>query len=207
MKQTIKMNRYKLIIVSIVLVFICLIPDAYGQEKIRSRFPEMMLKRTEADRIAAIPGFHHFVFQLTGSDKKGIFGIRRVYTLVVWAADKDNKFLDTDPNTITVIDPFKLEYTTNKIDKEISDTDEELKMSYYVMSKKQYDKLVTSTTRFLIFIPYNKTPDQKYSWQGYKTYEVYPVDKPEDINASDFNPKVKTEDNYLKPTPPARPEE
>jgi hypothetical protein len=176
-------------------------------EKIKSRFPSMKFDKTIAENLRKLPKYDHFIFQLTGSDRNGGLGKRRVYTLVVYAVDTAGNPLD--PNSSTPeIDPTILKYTDEKTDKKISDRNVEIRLANYIMSDRQYQALAGhETTNFLQFDPSLKDPDNKYIFKGYISYQVYPVaTSSAGINSKGIVTKDFLEgDGYLKPSPPAPP--
>ena len=164
-------------------------------EKIKSRFPSMLLDKVKADSFRKINAFDHFIFQLTGSDKSGLLGKRRVYTLIMYAIDNNGNPIDPNPTT-KEIEPTQLDEISDKPDKDVTDRNIEIKISSYKMSKRQYDELVKpSGTNYLRFDPSIKPVNNIHVFKGYITYEVYPL-----TNKKDKISIQLTDDNYLKPS-------
>lgn len=148
----------------------------------------MVFDKTKIETYVNDVNFSHFIFQQKSYERKGS---RNYYKLIVYAYDNNGNIMN--PGSVELLDIAKSGVNTYR--------DDEIINSNYIMKKSQY--LAITNGKVFKKLKFNPVKDgDPHTYRNYITYEVFPVNGDEDpvVQMKDF-----TDDNYLKPSPPAPP--
>ncbi|MBI5857039.1 MAG: hypothetical protein HZB42_05245 [Sphingobacteriales bacterium] len=154
----------------------------------KSRYMAMVFDKTKIETYVNNANFSHFVFQQKFYDKNGA---RHLYKLIVYAYDNAGNIMNS--GNIELLDIAKKGMNTYR--------DDEIINSNYLMKKSQY--VAITNGKVFTKLKFNPVKDgDPHTYPNYITYEIFPVDDNENpvVLQKDF-----TDDNYLKPSPPAPP--